>query len=854
MDAQTIKNGVLLLILWYLKTTSLPKLYHRISSKRGIPVKVCRRIENLCLKASKKSLDVKYWQRCVDLGVCPKFLMFQPPKLQQYRNTQNVYQQVVLNALRDAEHEERCVVNAYNAAKGPIFGKVSFLEKHCLYYLLNSEMKKQTEKVLNVHNKKLRNLWVEYRDNCPDCLVNLSTRELSVEETNVLYRGLNHHVLPRKVNGDQIKASVERVINSRIYAEALEKCNSTSTSSNKDILLQNIASTAQCRITSDFRNDIKALHHSFMSTCRNMCSSRINRAFHATVSRLSKNNSIKICNFDKGTGVVVLNTDDYFSKLDVIVNDTTKFTKVDTQGKKFHPCEKRQGAVKTALKALKDHMTDEQLDMLTPRGCGPGKLYGMCKVHKKDNPMRPVVSMIGTPEYQLAKYLDSIIKPNIPDKFMLYSTNNFLEKLNKFEIRPGDKCVSFDVCSLFTNVPLTETINIIADHIYSENAQITPSFDKSTFINLLEIATAGMFIYKDQLYKQVDGVAMGNPLAPTIANFFLAHLENKLFLSSLPFYPAFYARYVDDVFCIFRSEIDCNDFLISLNSLHPNLQFTVEKSNGSLPFLDVEVRLTDGACETMVYRKETYTGVMLNFKAIAPRKWKAGLIQCMLNRGRRICSTPKLFQNEVATLRKVFKLNSYPAHFFDKEVTKFENKNKNVNPLPDAEVVQNFKNSLYIPFIGRPSIEFGKKLSARIAEHFDISVNVIYTTTKVGSFFGLKSSTPLPLLSRIVYKFTCLGDPNTAYIGLCNRFVIERVREHLALKRKQLTAVGKHIKGCVACQQAELSIKDFQIVKKCRTEFDTKIFEALYIKKFNPTINRQMFANRGASFTINIFD
>ena len=80
------------------------------------------------------------------------------------------------------------------------------------------------------------------------------------------------------------------------------------------------------------------------------------------------------------------------------------------------------------------------------------------------------------------------------------------------------------------------------------------------------------------------------------------------------------------------------------------------------------------------------------------------------------------------------------------------------------------------------------------------------------------------------------------------------MREHLALKRKQLTAVGKHIKGCVACQQAELSIKDFQIVKKCRTEFDTKIFEALYIKKFNPTINRQMFANRGASFTINIFD
>ena len=77
---------------------------------------------------------------------------------------------------------------------------------------------------------------------------------------------------------------------------------------------------------------------------------------------------------------------------------------------------------------------------------------------------------------------------------------------------------------------------------------------------------------------------------------------------------------------------------------------------------------------------------------------------------------------------------------------------------------------------------------------------------------------------------------------------------HLAITGKQLTAVGKHIKGRIKCQQAKLSIHNFEIMKKCRSESDTKIFEALYIKKFNPIINRQMFANRGASFTINIFD
>ena len=103
--------------------------------------------------------------------------------------------------------------------------------------------------------------------------------------------------------------------------------------------------------------------------------------------------------------------------MDIIVNDITKFERVDIGNRKKHPCEKRQDIVKNAVKKfLKQHVSDQQLDKLTPRGCGPGKLYGMCKVHKNDNPMRPVVSMIGTPEYQLAKYLDSLIKPNIPDK------------------------------------------------------------------------------------------------------------------------------------------------------------------------------------------------------------------------------------------------------------------------------------------------------------------------------------------------------------------------------------------------------------------------------------------------------
>ena len=79
-------------------------------------------------------------------------------------------------------------------------------------------------------------------------------------------------------------------------------------------------------------------------------------------------------------------------------------------------------------------------------------MYGLIKVHKNNNTARPVILMIGTPEYQLAKFLDSIIKNYIPDSNMLHSSDYFLDEINNFKFKADHKLVSFDVQSFFTNV------------------------------------------------------------------------------------------------------------------------------------------------------------------------------------------------------------------------------------------------------------------------------------------------------------------------------------------------------------------------------------------------------------------
>ena len=161
--------------------------------------------------------------------------------------------------------------------------------------------------------------------------------------------------------------------------------------------------------------------------------------------------------------------------------------------------------------------------------------------------------MIGTPEYQLAKFLDSVIKPYIPQSHMLQSTPQFLDKLQDFKFNSNQKIVSFDVKSLFTNVPLEDTIRIITDYIYPNNEPSShqPILKKEIFVKLLRLATKGLFMYKNKLYEQHDGVSMGSPLAPTIANFFLAHMEKKLLETNSNFNPKLFLRYVDDILAVF---------------------------------------------------------------------------------------------------------------------------------------------------------------------------------------------------------------------------------------------------------------------------------------------------------------
>ena len=142
----------------------------------------------------------------------------------------------------------------------------------------------------------------------------------------------------------------------------------------------------------------------------------------------------------------------------------------------------------------------------------------------KELPLRPIISNCGTATYETSRYLAGLLAPLTKNEYTINDTHDFVNRLNSLSIMNDEKMVSFDVSSLFSNVPLDFTIDIILKKIFNEKL-ISTKLKREQFKELLELCTKRLrFSFNGVMYQQKDGVAMGSPLGPVIANIFMSEL------------------------------------------------------------------------------------------------------------------------------------------------------------------------------------------------------------------------------------------------------------------------------------------------------------------------------------------
>ena len=316
---------------------------------------------------------------------------------------------------------------------------------------------------------------------------------------------------------------------------------------------------------------------------------------------------------------------------------------------------------------------------------------------------------------------------------------------------------SLDVESLFTNIPLEETIKTCCDSLY-KNQELLSNINKNQFEKLLRAALcSNNFLFDGIVYQQVDGVAMGSPLGPSLANTFLAYYE-QIWLNDCPneFKPVYYKRYVDDIFVLFQSPHHLEKFNKYLNTKHANIKFTNEKEvNGSLPFLDVLISRNNKGLTTTVYHKSTFSGVYSNFNNFIADEYKHSLIFTLLFRIFSIVSDFSKFPEEVNYLKNVLKKNYFPSTLVDKCIKIFLNKQFSRKIL--EHTVPKKELCIVLPYLGMSSLCLRTRLQNSINSNISFSkIKVIFkSSTQLANFFRFKDNIPLCLRSNIVCKFAC---------------------------------------------------------------------------------------------------
>ena len=239
-------------------------------------------------------------------------------------------------------------------------------------------------------------------------------------------------------------------------------------------------------------------------------------------------------------------------------------------------------------------------------------------------------------------------------------------------LQEDEEDVSYDVESLFTNIPINETIDYILDQIYNKK-KLKPICPKLIFKHLLfKLANEVTFTINNNFVKQTDGCAMGGPLSVTFSDIFMIKMENDIVI---PTRPVFYHRYVDDIYNRRKENIEDSLFK-ALNSYYKNIKLTIEIN--PIKFLDTHLHNKDGTYVTKVYRKEAK--IPAHWSSQIPKRYKRNSIKVDLHRAKKISTNLK---EEIKFIRNKFIKADLP--FIDNVIKDLSNQQKIVQQDNEEE-------------------------------------------------------------------------------------------------------------------------------------------------------------------------
>ena len=392
-------------------------------------------LQKLYYKVKKTELDIAFLTKCRDHNITPKFVRWKNLKSKRHNLRSAYHRKILKETIQEQHNSLRHLKKTLPEHKLSIVSQTTWFQ--------NIKLKYHAQRPID------------------RIITNLSGDTLTPEEESVLRFGLKHGLATRPNESDVI-ASAESIWD--------------------QLKSQNLLPDSFMK-QQKIKASIKALACNFLDF-----DDRQLNVDHKRIKILKHlRQKYAILRPDKGSGVVILKKLDYQSCMTELFADKTKFKKL-----KSDPTLTQLTTLQNYLRTIynRGEITGDTFSEVQPQSTKPARAHGLPKTHKNFDtfpPFRPIIDTTGTAYQPIAKYLTRLLNPltmnshTLKDSFEAVSRiQNIPEQL----FRDGYRFVSFDVKSLFTNVPLKKTINIIVDRIYNKQ-QINTTLKKRTLKKLL---------------------------------------------------------------------------------------------------------------------------------------------------------------------------------------------------------------------------------------------------------------------------------------------------------------------------------------------------------------------------------
>lgn len=624
----------------------------------------------------------------------------------------------------------------------------------------------------------------------PNLVLNLSSCSFTEEELNFLNKGLKFAVKPRSAPLEEIISNIEAGIQYRTH-------NSRRNAIRYDVE-QCILKVAGSKITT--KNNMSKGNNNIIESLR------------------TKN--VIYTKADKGNAIVIMDRDDYDNKITQMLTEgpyeEVKFQNGNPKNPLNKMTEEASGCAKEVSQLMSDPSLRFRLHVSNPR---VAHLYCLPKIHKNPLAMRPIASNINTPLEKQAKWLLDLLE-KYPIKFgnSVLNSVELVQKLKDVKVKRGEKLVSFDVQSLFPNVPADVAIDCMKKHLTKEGA--SPEEVKASVIIAKAVMAQNFFQFRGRYYKQNHGLSMGSKLSPYLANIFMCFLEEKLKKNAL--FPRVWYRYVDDVIAIIRIR-QLQSVLRLINEQYETIKFTVEEeSNNCLPFLDLLISKTDdGDLEFSIYRKPTHTDRYITSDSFHCGAHKQAAFHAMAHRLHSIPMNASAHQNEENYIYEVGAKNGYSRSWIKKILERHSKKKERelhstlepIRPEPTRRIS--------VPYYPRLTNEL-----RGVLEKHGIELVTCTSSTLKTSLCNYKDKEP-KMHSSGIYSVGC-KNCDLIYIGQSRRRIETRIQEHIRHTNNRnydKSGVAEHMIEC----DHNIDNNSIKVVKVVRREQLLDAWESLTI-------------------------